>query len=75
MRRAEAASSSPTGEAAFFLDLTPYSYVGQILSSLPMTLLMTLSLRFLLILVTERMRRVTCVVARNPAGWAFEASP
>jgi hypothetical protein len=36
------------------------------------TMLITLSSRFLLILFPERTRRVTWVVARNPAGWAFE---
>jgi len=37
-----------------------------------MTLLMTLSWRFLLILVSERARRLKWGVAPNPAGRAFE---
>ena len=37
-----------------------------------MTLLMTLSWRFLLILAPERMECVIWVAARNPAGWAFK---
>ena len=35
-----------------------------------MTLLMALSWRFLLILVSERARRLSCGGAPNPAGWA-----
>jgi len=37
-----------------------------------MTLLMTFSWRFLLILVSERARRLSWGVAPNPAGRAFE---
>ncbi len=45
---------------------------NQCFRPLPMTMLMTLSRRFLLILGPERARRVTWVVARNLAEWAFE---
>lgn len=38
-----------------------------------MTRLITLSLRFLLILVQERARRLSWVVAQNPADWAIES--
>jgi len=48
------------------------SYPGQSFRPLSMTMLMTLSWRFLLILAPERTRCVSWVVARNPAGWTFE---
>ncbi len=39
---------------------------------LSVTLRITLSSRFLLMLFPEQARRVTWVVAPTPAGWAFE---
>jgi hypothetical protein len=39
---------------------------------LSVTLRITLSSRFLLMLFPERARHVTWVVAPTPAGWAFE---
>ena len=39
-----------------------------------MTMLMTLSWRFLLRLFPERARRLTWVVAPNPTGWARQGS-
>ncbi len=42
------------------------------ITPLSMTLRITLSSRFLLMLFPERARRFTRVVAPTPAGWAFE---
>jgi hypothetical protein len=38
-----------------------------------MTRLITLSWRFLLILIQERAKRLSWLVARNPADWAIES--
>ena len=57
------------------LAVLPEDYVGKCQSclySVYVTLLITLSWRFLLILGPERARRVSEGVTRNPVGWAFQ---
>jgi hypothetical protein len=59
--------SQRTGELVFFLSRACSLICGQLLGPLPMTLLITFSWRFILILALERARRVNWGVTPHPA--------